>query len=121
MRSGVRARTCYIAPIKTSLPARGYFQSVTCTDGLKWPMCTPDPFNIAWIARGVEMNRVNSAAAGTTPCSGSVSVAHAPSACNPGPLSTTNRPFAMSAETANDAASATPLLRFASSSAAAWL
>ena len=45
-------------------------QSVTCTDGLKWPTLTPEPRSIAWVARGVLTNRVSSAAAVPAACVG---------------------------------------------------
>ena len=50
-------------------------------------MLMPEPRNMARVARGVEMNRVSSAAAGRRACSGSVIVLHTPSPITPGPES----------------------------------
>ncbi len=45
--------------------ATGQLQSVTCTAGLNRPRLTPAPRTMAWVARGVVMNRSSSAAAGS--------------------------------------------------------
>ena len=65
---------------------------VTWMDGRNRPMLMPEPRSIAWIARGVEMKRTSSAAAGSTLWSGRVIALHTPSACTPGPAIRTSSP-----------------------------
>jgi len=82
-------------------------------------MLAPEPRNMARVARGVEMKRVSSAAAGRRLCSGRVKVLHTPSPLTPGPEIATRRPLEMSSATANDSARLMPLLCEVSSRAAA--
>src|SRR5437660_977076 len=81
-------------------------QSVTCTDGLKWPTLTPVPRIIAWIALGVDAKRANSAAADGALCSARVSECHTASTPACGPPSCTRWPLRTSGATAKETAGA---------------
>jgi hypothetical protein len=94
---------------------------VTWTEGRKRPTFTPAPRTIAWVARGVVMNRSSSAVAGAWLCAGSTIAAHRPCARIPGPCMQTMRPAARSAATAKRTARVTPFDRLVCSRAAASL
>ena len=56
---------------------------MTWIEGRNRPTLTPEPRSIAWVARGVVMNRSSSAAAGDWLVGGRVVAAQPPSAVSP--------------------------------------
>ena len=94
---------------------------MTCTEGRNRPASTPVPRTMAWVARGVVMNRSSSAAADDWCCSARAIADQAPRAWSPGPSSGTSRRPVAEPVTENRSARAIASDRWASSSAAASL